>query len=56
VEWDALGQLIRNTGEGLHFPEGASREASLQSIVLAVIITTGLQIMEKAYASFILAP
>jgi hypothetical protein len=38
------------------FPKGASEEASLQSIVLAVITMMGLQTAEKAYVSFVLKP
>jgi hypothetical protein len=37
-------------------PKGASREASLQSIMMAVITAMGLQTVEKAYASFVLKP
>jgi hypothetical protein len=32
VEWDTLGQVIRKARERLHYPKGASGEASLQSI------------------------
>jgi hypothetical protein len=42
VVWDALGQLIRKTSEGLPFSKGASGEASMQSILLDVITMMGL--------------
>jgi hypothetical protein len=45
VEWDALRQLLRKAGEGLHYQKGASGEASLQSIVLAII--TSMRVIDR---------
>jgi hypothetical protein len=55
VEWDTLDQLIRKSSEEFPFPKGANGEASLKSIVLAVITVMGLENVKKAYASFFLA-
>jgi hypothetical protein len=55
VQWNALGQLIRKDGEGLSYPKGkgASKEVSLQSIVMVVLPRWGYRPWNKAYASFV---
>jgi hypothetical protein len=52
VEWDDLGQLIRKATEGLPYLKGASGQASLHSILLAVITVMGLQTVEQGICFF----